>query len=92
MHPLSKRASALLEQFPGPVTIHYSKWLYAIVFALLVIGVVPIVSLVWQTWPRVLSNGLALAWLLVACCHAGLARTDARSLADQGAAKDPAEC
>ena len=65
MQPLSKRASALLEQFPGSVTIRYSKWCYAVPFALFVIAAASIVSLVWQTWPRVLTNGPALGWLLV---------------------------
>ena len=65
MLSLSKRASALLGQFPGPVTIRYARWFYPAVFLMFAVAAALIVSIVWKTWPRILHNPRAVNSLLL---------------------------
>jgi hypothetical protein len=65
MSPLSKRAAALLEQFPGPVTIRASRWLYVLIFGLCGAGIALLSWAIWYTWPLLLQKSGAGGLLVI---------------------------
>jgi hypothetical protein len=72
---LSKRAAALLDQFPGPVTIRCSSWLYVIMLGVCGAGIALLSWLVWYTWPLLVqksgAGGLLVVLLLFGILLAG---------------------
>ena len=60
---LSPRVTRLLQQFPGPATVHVARWKIALLFAPNAILTAYLIYLLWPYWPRIIRvESMAVFW------------------------------